>query len=76
MAPAWGPWRTLYPPVLGPSLYLSAFSPTLRGSRHEVTLAFPCLPAPRALAPIGGVDWSLEDCPSARQRLPTRNMLV
>lgn len=52
----WGPCG-LYPPILSPQTdsVPEPFLPTLRGSLDtRVTLAFPCLPALRALAPIGG----------------------
>lgn len=41
-----------------------------------VTFTSPCFPALRALVPIGGGHQNLEDCPSARQPPPRRNMLV
>lgn len=53
---AWGPCG-LSPPTLSPqpSSTPEPFLPTPRGSLGTaVTLVFPCLPARRALAPIGG----------------------
>lgn len=77
--PAWGPWG-LYPSILSPclALHLSPFSPTspegLAGHKSHVGLSLPSSSESTRSYRRGGR--SLEDCPSARQPLPRRNMQV